>query len=438
MLKDLLRYKVDAVRVGGALAAVFLVFLAVAYQINRNFSLSFWDRGYQVKADFVDAAGLANASDVRLAGTYVGQVTDVRGAPGGLGEVTFRVNKPFAPLHQGTHVALRLQTLLGTKYLDITPGPASAPEISADSVIQADKTRSPVDFDQILQSFDDKTRQNLGQIVREAGAATNGRGQDINALLGDLNQLSVQSGPDLQTFADRSQNLDSILTGLDNVGGNLADQRDHLAGVQTHLNQVLGTIADNDPAFKRFISEGDTSLGHGLTQFSGEHQNINTSIAELRPALDKLNPVLVDVDNLAHQFDAFMKIADPLVADILASVSSSNQNRSNTSCDAAVATAGCGGFYLRQPTILANSPADQEKAGAAAASARVATSKSSHSPAPPSFTPSGHARPAAASSRHGAAAARSCPPGPAQRTWDPAGVAVTVNWTPRALAAGGL
>jgi ABC-type transporter Mla subunit MlaD len=219
------------------------------------------------------------------------------------------------------------------------------------------------------------------------GAATNGRGQDINALLGDLNQLSVQSGPDLQTFSDRSQNLDSILTGLDNVGGNLADQRDHLAGVQTHLNQVLGTIADNDPAFKRFISEGDTSLGHGLTQFSGEHQNINTSIAELRPALDKLNPVLVDVDNLTHQFDAFMKIADPLVADILASVSSSNQNRNNTSCDAAVATAGCGGFYLRQPTILANSPADQEKAGAAAASARGATSKSSHSPAPPSFTP---------------------------------------------------
>ena len=41
-------------------------------------------------------------------------------------------------------------------------------------------------------------------LIQEGGIATDGRGQDINALLTDLNQLSVQSAPDLQTFADRS------------------------------------------------------------------------------------------------------------------------------------------------------------------------------------------------------------------------------------------
>src|SRR5438270_8968203 len=105
MLKDLLRYRVDAVKLGVGLLALFLLFLGVAFAINRSFSLTFWDRGYELKADFTDADGIANASDVRIAGTYVGQVTGIRSVGNGLGEVTFRVDKAHSPLHLGSHVA---------------------------------------------------------------------------------------------------------------------------------------------------------------------------------------------------------------------------------------------------------------------------------------------------------------------------------------------
>src|SRR5207245_8533003 len=160
------------------------------------------------------------------------------------------------------------------------------------TLIPADSTKSPVDFDQFLQSFDQPTRQALSGVVQEAGTAVDGRGQDINTLLGDLHDLSVDSTPDLETFSDRSQNLDRILKNLDDVGGNLSDQRNHLAGVYTNLDGVLGTLAQNDAGFRRFIEQGNVGLGHGITQFSGEEQNFNSIIRELHPALDQLNPTL--------------------------------------------------------------------------------------------------------------------------------------------------
>jgi phospholipid/cholesterol/gamma-HCH transport system substrate-binding protein len=356
VLKDLLRYKVNAVSVGAVVLAIFLVALGVAYAINRNFSVAFWDKGYTLKADFVDADGLANASDVRIAGVYVGQVTNIRSAPGGLAEVTFRVDKGHAPLKEGTKVNLRLQTLLGTKFLEIEPGPGGNSDLATDSVIPANKTASPVDFDQLLSSFNKPTRDGLSGLIKEAGAATDNRGEDINGLLGSLHTLSVNSQPDLETFGDRSEHIDGIVKNLDDVSVNLADNREHLAGTFTNLDAVLGTLADNDQSFRRFIVQGNVGLGHGINQFQGNEANFNQDIALLRPALDKLNPELVSVYKVDQQFETFIQIVQPFVHNLFTAVHGYNSNKVNGDCPDAGNTTGCGGFYLRQPTILSNPP----------------------------------------------------------------------------------
>lgn len=359
MLKDLLRYRVDARKVGAVLMVLFAIFLAAAYMVNRTFTLTFWDKGYELQADFTDADGIANASDVRIAGVYVGQVTSVRPIPGGKARLTFRVDGQHRPLHTGTRVELRLQTLLGTKFLDLKPGPSSAPEIQSGDLIASDRTKSPVDFDQVLQSFDDPTRHAIQGIIKEAGTAVDGRGAEINTLLSDLNALSVNSGPDLQTFNDRGQNLDSILRGLDDVGGNLSAQRQHLANVNTQLNAVLGTIAANDSGFRRFIDEGDASLGHGLNQYSGEHGNISATVSELRSTLDQLNPLLSDVDQAANTFAPILQVQRTLSPEGSLAIDGYNHNpAAGGNCPPS--PPGCGGFYLRQFAVLANPPVNEE------------------------------------------------------------------------------
>jgi virulence factor Mce-like protein len=344
MLKDLLRYRANPVRIGGILMILALIGLGVAYEINTSFALNFWDKGYELKADFTDADGISNASDVRIAGTYVGQITQIRSVSGGLAEITIRLDKAHSPLPQGTTANLRLQTLLGTKFIELTPGPKNNQQLAANSVIPTSSTQSPVDFDQFLSSFDQKTRDDTGKIVRELGTATDGQGSTINSLLVNLHGMSVNSTPSLQTFADRQQNLNSILVNLDNVGTNLANNRDHLANVYTQLDEVLATLAANDAGFRRFIEQGNVGLGHGINQFDGQAQNINDIFRLLNPTLNKLNPVLVDVNNIAISSEPFIQIIKQFSADIASANSAYNSNNTNNG--------GAGGWYLRQPVIL--------------------------------------------------------------------------------------
>jgi virulence factor Mce-like protein len=345
MLKDLLRYRANPHRLGGAVVILALVLLAAAYMVNRSFSLTFWDSAYELKADFTDADGIANASDVRMAGTYVGQITQIRSVQGGLAEITIRVDKAHAPLHEGTKANLRLQTLLGTKFIELVPGPSANKELQPNTVIPSDSTQSPVDFDQLLSSFDKPTRDDLQKLVQEAGAATNGRGDNINGLLASLHSASVDSQSNLTTFADRQQNLDNILVHLDNVGTNLSDQRTHLANTYTQLDEILATLATNDASFRRFIEQGNISLGHGNTQFDGQSQNINDFFRLLNPTLTKLNPVLFNVNNLTIQFEPFVQILKQFAGDIASANAAYNSNAN---------AAGAGGWYLRQPVILAS------------------------------------------------------------------------------------
>ena len=363
MLKDLLRYKPNAVYVGAVLMAIFLVAMGVAYEINRSFTLTFWDKGYELKADFTDADGIANASDIRISGVYVGQVTDIRSISGGLAEITFRLDKDHSPMREGTKANLRLQTLLGQKFIELTPGASNRNALQGNTVIPATSTTSPVDFDQLLSSFDKPTRDALSTLIQEGGIATDGRGQDINALLTELNQLSVQSAPDLQTFADRGDHVNNILVSAADVTQNLADNRQHLANVLTNFNAILATIAANDPGFRKFLHEGNLSLGHGIAQLDGNQQNLNDTVRLLRPALQKANPALADVTAIDRSFQAFINIAQVFSNNILANVAGYNQN--NTTAPAATAcndagyspAVGCGGPYIRQPTILLQSPA---------------------------------------------------------------------------------
>jgi virulence factor Mce-like protein len=378
MLRDLLRYRANAAYVGAVLLTAFLVFLGVAYMINRSFALNFWDPGYQLKADFVDADGIANASDIRMAGVYIGQVTEVRSVSGGLAEITFRLDSQHSPMRRGTKANLRLQTLLGQKFIELVPGPSDAGELAANSIIPTNATTSPVDFDQFLSAFDKPTRDALSSLITEAGTATDGRGQDINQLLVDFNQLSIQSAPSVQTFADRSDHINNILLTASDVTQNLSDNRDQLAGTLTHLNSVLGTISANDAGFRKFIHEGNVGEGHGLTQLAGEQQNLNDTIRLLRPFLQHANTTLEDVIGIDQQFQGFINIAKAFTTNLLGGISGYNNNNSpldriaqnvnshnpefgvcNTEGQPTTGpnAVGCGGSYLRQPTVVVQAPA---------------------------------------------------------------------------------
>src|SRR3982751_1962075 len=90
---------------------------------------------YELRVSFPEAATLAAAADVRIAGVTIGQVrredTDkgrrkALDKGGNRTRVTLDINHRYAPLPKDTRAILRQKTLLGETFVELTPGHRSA------------------------------------------------------------------------------------------------------------------------------------------------------------------------------------------------------------------------------------------------------------------------------------------------------------------------
>src|SRR5581483_5336560 len=189
-----------------------------------------WPPGfdYRLSAAFEDANGLAKGADVAVAGTRIGQVTDIR-AVGRQAVATMRIDRRYAPLHRGTIARIRYSTLLAQKFVELTPA-AGGPAMPSGSRIPSASTITPVDFDQFLSTLDPQTRQQLQVLVQQLGGGVQGREAAINALLDNWGHLAVESRAGLATLHQHDADIASITTNLAITSRRLAQSRDNLGG----------------------------------------------------------------------------------------------------------------------------------------------------------------------------------------------------------------
>ena len=79
---------------------------------------------------------------------------------------------------------LRQKTLLGETYVEITPGDPQSPAVPDGGKLPVRNITPTVELDEIIQTFDPKTRAAFGIWQQELATASAGRGQDINDFFG--------------------------------------------------------------------------------------------------------------------------------------------------------------------------------------------------------------------------------------------------------------
>src|SRR4051794_24479625 len=88
--------------------------------------LPFSPKGWRFHASFENASALDKNADVRIAGIDVGKVVAV--SPDGLRtDATIQLDPQYAPLPSDAHAILRLKTLLGETFIELSPGTHGAP-----------------------------------------------------------------------------------------------------------------------------------------------------------------------------------------------------------------------------------------------------------------------------------------------------------------------
>ena len=239
------------------------------------------DKGYAYKLLFETGGQLVPGNQVLVGGQPIGTVDDISLTPNAQAEVKITVDDP---LHEGTTAVIRATSLSGiaNRYVSIAPGANSEPQIPEDATIPSTQTTSPVDIDQLFDTFNKKTREGLANFIQGQGAVYTDNAKAANKAykflapgLQSTTRLLDELTRDQQTFSD-------FLVSGSRVLGSIAERRDDLAALTSNANQALGAIAQENDSFDRSL----VALPPALRQ-------ANTTFVNLRAALDDLDPLIV-------------------------------------------------------------------------------------------------------------------------------------------------
>ncbi len=124
----------------------------------------------------------------------VGKVVGKERAPQGNGTlVTIEMANKFAPIHKDATAMLRIKTLLGENYIDLTPG-RRRPPLPDGATLPASQVKQAVQLDQIFNTFDPQTRAAFRSWQQSLAIAVKGNDQNLNNVLGQ--PAGVRGQPD--------------------------------------------------------------------------------------------------------------------------------------------------------------------------------------------------------------------------------------------------
>jgi len=232
-------------------------------------------------AYFAEAGGIKSGSDVRVSGLGVGRVSGIS-LEGTKVLVDFTV-RDGVDLGDRTEAAIKTETVLGTKYLELTPrgdGALSGP-------VPLERTRSPYD---LTDALGDLTTTISGLDTAQLSSALTTMADTFKDTPPDL-KIALQG---VARFSDtlntRDAKLRQLLADANKVTGVLAKRSDQIAQLVANANALLVEL----------VSQRD-SVDALMGNLSAVSQQISAVVADnrsqLKPAVDKLNGVLGILDN---------------------------------------------------------------------------------------------------------------------------------------------
>jgi phospholipid/cholesterol/gamma-HCH transport system substrate-binding protein len=286
----------NPVVIGAVGIAVIAVLLLAAFNIE---SLPLLVRGTSYSLALSEAGGLKPGDDVRVAGVKVGKVTGV-----GLEDGHVRVD---VRIDQGTHLgsqtsaSVRIKTLLGQKFVMLTPAGPGA--LAPGSQIPLSRTTPAYD---VVEAFSDLTTTT----------------EDI-----DTDQLAKALDTVATTFRGTPEEVKAAVDGLSRLSRTIASRDAQLRELLAHANGVSKVLADRNEQFTTLLHDGDLLLQEVRKRREAIHTLLVSTAAlseqlsglvrdnraQLRPALEHLQSVVAVLRRHQDDLDKSVALLAPFV-----------------------------------------------------------------------------------------------------------------------------
>ena len=245
----------NPVLTGAATVLVVLVGVFLAYNANNGLP---GVPAYRITVEVPDAARLTEGNEVRIRGRRAGSVTGItprvspRGTP--YARLDLRLEQSVDPLPVDTVARVRPRSMLGLKYLELTPGRAEG-TVPGGGTLPLRQARERVELDHVLQAFDHETRRDLRSLLTDLSNGTAGRGSDLNVAVGELRTLTKRVEPVMRTLANPATDLDGAIGGVQGATAALAPVSEELAGLVRGLSLTLDAAVAAEPEIDEALAD---------------------------------------------------------------------------------------------------------------------------------------------------------------------------------------
>lgn len=212
-------------------------------------------------AEFKEAAGLIEDDSVRIAGVKVGSVQSVELA-GDRVRVSFKVKDAW--VGSRSTAAIKIQTVLGSKYLALNP--LGKKQLDPSTSIPLKRTTAPYDVTEAFQGLT-RTIQDL-----------------------DTQQLAKSFAVLSDTFQDTPDEVRDSLSGLSQLSRTIAKRDDQLSNLLANTKQVSKTLSERDTSLVKLIDDANKLL----SELQRRERAIDTLLKGSQELSDQLRGLVQD------------------------------------------------------------------------------------------------------------------------------------------------
>lgn len=273
-------------------------------------------QGYRFHIRFPEAGQLAQEVDVRISGVSVGRVTKIEPASDGTTDATVQLDSRYAPLPSDARAILRQKTLLGETYVELSPGDRNAPKIPENGSLPPGNVAPTTELDEILRTFDAKTRAAFQSYSQTLALASAGRGRSFSDALGNLPPFVDDTTTLLQLLNSQEGAVQRLVRNTGVVFDAISQRSGQLSGLIRNANTVFATTAARNEALKQtfialptFEKESKVTLDD-LKAFA---ITTNPLITQLQPVAQQLTPTLQDLNTLAPSLNQLFVNLGPVI-----------------------------------------------------------------------------------------------------------------------------
>jgi len=229
---------------------------------------------------FQNASQLVPDNQVLIGGQAVGSVESIELTDDNLAKVVVSVEQE---LHEGTTATIRATSLSGVAnhYVSISPGPNSNPPLKNDATLGLASTTTPVDIDQLFNTFPAPVRRGLQQFIEGNAEVYAGAGKPANKTFKYIGVGFNRAGAFAHEINADEKLFARFLVSSSRLGTTVSERGAELSSAIANANAAFGAIAKQNAA-----------LGTSLKLLPPTFRQANTTFVNLRAALDDVEPLI--------------------------------------------------------------------------------------------------------------------------------------------------